>query len=68
MLIGEIQKNTTERIRVSVSEYRGYTFLDVRVYYEDDNGEWKPTKKGITVSKDNIESLIKLLNEGKKKL
>jgi hypothetical protein len=68
MLIGEISKNSTERIRVSISEYRGYTFLDVRVYYEDDSGEWRPTKKGITVSKDNIESLIKLLNEGKKKL
>ncbi len=68
MLIGEIPKNSTERIRVSIAEYKGYTFLDVRVYYEDDNGEWRPTKKGITVSKDNIEPLVKLLTEGKKKL
>ncbi len=68
MTIGEISKNSTEKIRVTVSEYKGYTFLDVRVYYEDDQGEWKPTKKGITISKDNLEPLIKLLNEGKKKL
>lgn len=68
MLIGEIQKNSTEKIRVSLSEYKGYQFIDVRVYFEDDSGEWKPTKKGITVSKDNIEPLVKLLNEGKKKL
>jgi len=68
MLIGEISKNSTEKIKVSVSEYKGYTFLDIRVYYEDDQGEWKPTKKGITVSKDNIDPIIKLLNEGKKKL
>lgn len=68
MLIGEIHKNSTEKIRVTLSEYKGYTFLDVRVYYEDDSGEWRPTKKGIAISKDNLEPLIKLLNEGKKKL
>jgi hypothetical protein len=68
MMIGEISKNSTEKIRVTISEYKGYTFLDVRVYYEDDQGEWKPTKKGITVSNENVEPLIKLLTEGKKKL
>lgn len=68
MLIGEIQKNSTEKIRVSTESYKGYDFIDVRVYYEDDTGEWKPTKKGIAISKDNLEPLIKLLNEGKKKL
>lgn len=67
MLIGEIQKNSTEKIRVTVSEHKGYKFLDVRVYYEDDSGEWRPTKKGITVSKDNIETLVNFLNEGKKR-
>lgn len=68
MLIGEIQKNATEKIRVSISEYKGHKFIDVRVYFEDDSGEWKPTKKGITVSKDNVDKLVELLNEGKKKL
>lgn len=67
MTIGEIPKNSTEKIRVSISEYKGYKFLDVRIYYEDDTGEWKPTKKGIAISKDNLEPLIKLLNESKKK-
>lgn len=68
MLIGEINKNSTEKIRVTLSEYKGYTFLDVRVYYEDDSGEWHPTKKGIAISKDNPDPLIKLLNEGREKL
>jgi hypothetical protein len=68
MLIGEISKNSIEKIRVTLSEYKGYTFLDVRIYVEDDTGEWIPTKKGIAISKDNLEPLIKLLDEGKKKL
>ncbi len=68
MLIGELAKNSTEKLRVAISEYKGYTFLDVRVYYEDDQGEFKPTKKGITLKKEDIDPLIKLLKEGDKKL
>lgn len=68
MLIGEIQKNSTEKLKVSISEYKGFIFLDVRVHYEDDQGEYKPTKKGITLKKEDIEPLIKLLKEGEKKL
>ena len=68
MLIGEINKNPIEKIRVTISDYKNHRFLDVRVYFEDDSGEWRPTKKGIAISKDNLEPLIKLLNEGKKKL
>lgn len=67
MLIGEIQKNSTERIRVSIEEYKGYSFLDVRVYYEDDQGEWRPTKKGIAVPPDKVRDLIELLRKGTKK-
>ncbi len=61
MLIGEIQKNTTEKIRVSKESYKGHDFIDVRVYYEDDNGEWRPTKKGIAISPDKVDELINLL-------
>ncbi len=68
MLIGELVKNSTEKLRVTISEYKGYTFLDVRVYYEDDQGEYKPTKKGLTLKKEDIEPLIRLLREGEKKL
>jgi len=64
MLIGEIQKNSTEKIMVSKQAYKGYEFIDVRVYYEDDNGEWRPTKKGIAIAPDKIEELISLLKKG----
>jgi Transcriptional Coactivator p15 (PC4) len=31
---------------------RGYAFVDMRVYFQDDAGVWQPTRKGITVSLD----------------
>lgn len=67
MLLGEIQKNSTEKIRVTLSEYKGYQFIDIRVYFEADNGEWKPTKKGIAISPDKIDEIISLLKEAKNK-
>ena len=33
-----------------------------------DNGEWRPTKKGITVKPERVDELIGFLAEGKKKI
>ncbi len=68
MLIKEIEKNTKERIKVTLDEYRGYKFCSVRVYFEDDNGQWLPTKKGITLNGDTIDPVIEALQSASKKL
>jgi hypothetical protein len=65
MLIGEIQKNSTEKIQVSTASYKGHNFIDVRVYYEDDNGEWRPTKKGITIAPEKVDDLVNLIKKAK---
>jgi hypothetical protein len=61
MAVGEIQKNALEKIIVSTGTYKGYDFVDVRVYYQDKDGEWKPTRKGVAVPPDKLEELIDLL-------
>ncbi len=48
----EIRKNKTEVIRISLKEYQGHKLIDLRVWYEDENGEYKPTKKGITFNRN----------------
>ncbi len=68
MIIGEIERNDTERLRVEASNYKGSDFISVRIYYLADNGEWRPTKKGITVKPDKVEELIGFLTEGKSKI
>ena len=68
MIIGEIERNDTERLRIEASNYKGSDFLSVRIYYLADNGEWRPTKKGITVKPDKVDELIGFLNEGKSKI
>jgi hypothetical protein len=64
MLITEVEKNSRERIRIALVEYHGHMLCDCRVYFEDDQGEWRPTKKGISLSPDTIDAVIEALQQG----
>jgi hypothetical protein len=62
----DIQKNSREVIRVSASEYEGHDLIDLRVWYDDD-GDMKPTKKGIAFNpskaKEVIEAILQITEE-----
>ncbi len=70
-LIASIARSATEQLQISLSEYKSKKYLDLRIFYTTDNGQtWLPTKKGVTVSpenltllKDAIEQAINQLNE-----
>ena len=47
----EIRKNKSEVIRIQLKEYEGHKLVDIRVWYEDENGEYKPTKKGVSFNR-----------------
>lgn len=57
ILVHSFMKNALEEVRVSVSAYKGKKYVDLRVYYQDDNGEYKPSKKGIAISPDLLPEL-----------
>jgi len=49
-VLHQFAKNATEEIRASLTEYKGHKLIDLRIYYEPQDGEdWRPTKKGITI-------------------
>ena len=67
-IIEQVQKNSNEVYRISEKEYEGYKFIDVRIYYMDkSSGEWKPTRKGISLMPDKvpgvIEGILKAMDE-----
>ncbi|MGC9322649.1 MAG: transcriptional coactivator p15/PC4 family protein [Kosmotogaceae bacterium] len=61
----DIKRNDTEIVRVSRREFKGHEFLDLRIYYQDDEGDYKPTKKGITINPKLVDELIDALNKEK---
>lgn len=54
--IAEVEKNSKERIRVSIEEYRDHKFIDCRVYYEDKDGQPR--------NADTIDEVITALQKG----
>ena len=63
MVIGEIERGETEVLRVSTEEYKGRKYIDVRIYFENDEGEWKPTKKGITIQPERLDAFMELIKK-----
>ncbi|HBA54646.1 transcriptional coactivator p15/PC4 family protein [Syntrophorhabdus aromaticivorans] len=66
MQVGMIERGK-DRIIVSQKEFKGKEYVDIRVYFENAEGEWIPTKKGISISYDNVDEIITLLQKTKKK-
>ncbi len=68
MIVGDIPRTETEVLRVSTEEYKGRKYVDVRVYFANDEGEWKPTKKGVTIYPEKVEEFIDLVRKAGKAL
>lgn len=53
-LLAAIERNERERVQVAINEYKGKSYLDIRIFYTTDGGEtWRPTQKGVTISPDD---------------
>ena len=63
-VVSSFKRNPTEEVRATLKEFRGRRYLDLRIYYQDDAGEWKPTRKGVSLSTDFMpelkEAVVKL--------
>ena len=59
----DIHKNDQEIIRIARRSYKGKEFIDIRMFYKDDTGEWKPSPKGVTFKPDQIDEVLKSLSE-----
>lgn len=58
-----IDKGLGGRIYVRLSRFRERDYLDIRNFYETDDGEWKPTRKGIAIPAELFDELIAALKE-----
>ncbi|MDX1958425.1 MAG: transcriptional coactivator p15/PC4 family protein [Leptospiraceae bacterium] len=56
-IIADIDRGKGEILRIEVSEYKGKKLLNLRIWYTDKEGEFKPTQKGVTVSPEDYEAL-----------
>lgn len=68
LLLSKFEKRENEEIRISLGEYKEHNYIDIRQYFVNEDGEWKFTKKGITIKPHQIDLLINCLQEAKTNL
>ena len=64
--IGYLELTPTQKLIFSISSFKGRKYIDIRTWFQDQAGDWKPTKKGIHFSTDkfkNFEKLSKTFSE-----
>lgn len=63
-ILATIPRSATEQLQIAINEYKGKSYLDLRIFYTTDDGiNWNPTKKGVTVSPENLELLKDAIEE-----
>jgi Transcriptional Coactivator p15 (PC4) len=65
--VATVSKNRGEEIRVSLKEFKGTRFLDVRAFVtaKDDSGTRHPTAKGVTLNPARIDELMDALAQAR---
>ncbi len=49
-VISQFTKNAREVVFLSLSEYKGHRLIDIRIHVPGDEGEWVPTRKGVSLA------------------
>jgi hypothetical protein len=62
IVVDSFDKNVREQIRVSINEFKGNRYIDIRVFFKDANGrEYLPSKKGVTLSDRKYPELLEAI-------
>ncbi len=66
-ILATIERSATEQLQISVSEYKGKSYLNMRIFYTTDDGAtWIPTKKGVTFTPEQLDLLSEAIEDAKK--
>lgn len=57
VVVAQFEKNKKEEVRLSVGIFHGRRIINVRVYFKDDDGTWKPGRQGLAVSVERYKDL-----------
>ena len=56
-VIYEFRKNALEKVVCQFREYKRNKLIDLRVFYDAGDGDWRPTPKGISLRRELLPEL-----------
>lgn len=66
-VLATIERTPTEQLQISISEYKGKSYFNLRIFYTTDDGAtWLPTKKGVTFAPEQLDILSDAIEDAKK--
>lgn len=69
---GTINRNSTEIIKIALSEFEKNRYLDLRIWYSPSDGKEKddhrPTRKGLTIKLEQLEDFKKAVDKAYEEL
>jgi len=67
-IVAEIPRNRRETIRVTQESYHGHRFVQLRVWFKAEDGEFRPGKSGIAIAPDKLDAAIAALQAARLKM
>ena len=68
-ILATIERSDTEQLQISLSEYKGTNYSNMRIFFTNDGGaSWIPTKKGVTFTAEQLDTLTEAIEEAKQEL
>lgn len=59
VLVHSFDRSAREQVRISINEYMGTRYLDIRVFYKDkESQEYLPSKRGVTLPTERYPDLL----------
>ena len=58
-----IPKNRKEEVRISVDTFKGHQLVNMRVWFEAEDGQMRPGKQGVAVKLDLVPELVSAIQE-----
>ncbi len=60
-VLAEFARGEGQKVVVRRTRFRGKEYLDLRQFFQSEDGEWRPTKKGVSLPWELRSALIEVL-------
>ena len=68
-VVASFKRSATEEVRASIKDFKGRRYIELRIYYlEEKSDEWKPTRKGVSLSTEFMPELKNAVGSLEKEL
>jgi len=55
----DLQKNARERLRITHTTFKGKPYIDLRVWFVDEAGDYQPSRSGVSIRPDHLAEIVR---------